>query len=139
MENFRGGWREMREALIRAGYGPSDLRQCFARGVGPPSQRICGRRVYQWQEVEAWARTRKRPHKIDLGPSALGRWLKPRETAWGFAFRLNVPVRYVHRLIGHRTSLWFERLPPPDVMELISLETGIPLARLEADAMDLAC
>lgn len=124
----------MRAALIEAGYRPSDLRKSQARRVAPPSWKTGHYRLYRWSEVEAWAKDKRKRHKIDLGKSTLGRWLKPRETAGAFARRLELPRAYVYRLIGHKNSLWRKPLPPEDVLVLISLETGIPVATLIADA-----
>lgn len=138
-----GSAREMRAALIAAGYGPVDLRQCRVRGTGPPSRRVGHRRLYRWGDVEDWAasrvarrRTASRPSKIDLGPTALGAWLEARPlTAHAFAKRLGVRLYYVHRLIRHRTSQWRPGLPPGRVIRAIAEETGISVGTLVEDAL----
>ena len=77
----------------------------------------------------------RRVPKIDLGPTAFGRWLAGRETAWGFAARLGLPIADVHRLLGHRSSLSRKNLPPGEILRIISLETGIAVATLVEDAI----
>ena len=137
-----GPAREMRQALIAAGFGPVDLAQCRQRRNGPPSTRVGHARLYRWGDVLAWAEARReaqqrrRPaSRIDLGPTALGQWLEGRETANGFATRLGIRVAYVHRLIRHRTKLWRKTLPAGDVIRRVSAQTGIPVATLLEDAL----
>lgn len=132
--DFIGGWKEMRRALVEHGYPPSDLRQALFRGNPPPSWKTGIFRLYRWSEVEKWAQAKKRQHKIDLGNTTLGRWLEPRETTWRFSCRLGVRLAYVHRLLGHRSSLWRDKLPPIDAILKISRETGISVATLITDA-----
>lgn len=133
-KDFIGTYREMRKALIEAGYKPSDLRQSRLRGTAPPSWKTGIYRLYRWSEVEAWVKARQRQHKIDLGASALGRWLETRETAWRFATRTGIPLRAVYRLLGHKTSLWRDAMPSVRVLTRIAAETGIPIEQLIADA-----
>ena len=145
-KNYFGIAREMRQALIEAGFGPVDLGQCRVRGEGPPSRRVGWHRLYRWGDVEDWAAARlaarrrralePRPSKIDLGPTALGQWIEERgETAHRFAQRLGVRIYYVHRLIRHRNKLWRKALPPGHVIKRVSAETGIPVTTLIADAL----
>src|SRR5262249_38722962 len=129
-----GDWLAMRDALEAEGYGWVDLRKCRSRGNGPPvvSERPV---LYRWSDVLAWAQGRRRPHRNELGDTALGRWLAERETVHSFAARLELPAQFIHRLIGHRNSMWRDRLPPGDVLQLVSLETGIRLGVLTEDAV----
>ena len=140
-KNDVGDWLAMRAALDGAGFGLVDLRKCRSRGNGPPVVEEGRRVLYRWSDVLAWAEARqpsRRPHRIDLGQTTLGRWLEGRETAYAFAQRLDVHEQFIHRLIGHRNTHWRERLPPPDVLMLVSLSTGITIGTLADDAVRVA-
>jgi hypothetical protein len=139
-------WVEARAALVAAGFPSTDLRKRRARGNGPEPHKVGHKgvhTVWKWGDVLAWAEAnREAPRRgkgvsqIPLGDTALGCWLgEHRETVWAFSRRLGLYQSWVHRLIGHRNSQWLDRMPPDDGIELISLETGIPVGRLVEDAI----
>jgi hypothetical protein len=146
-DNDIGDHAAMRQALVEAGYGSVNLMQCLSRGKGPPVYRQGSFRkgdptLFRWSDVRAWAanrpKTRGRGVAIDLKRTALGRWMAKNEvSANALADRLCMTPERIYRLIGHRHRHWHNRLPQQDILQLVSLETGIGIGELVEDA--IAC
>ena len=126
-------------ALREAGYAMNEnaLAQRDFRGCGPPLERFRSTRTgrmsvrYERTALLAWAAVALRR------PTALGVWLRDhRESAQGFARRLMIGPWTVQKMIGGLSRQRALTSLPADVLELISLETGIPIGRLCEDALN---
>lgn len=78
--------------------------------------------------------------RIDLSGTTLGEWMSDHAlSARGLAKRLYITEQFIYRLTGHRNSGTVYgpvlKLPPADVLYMISRETGISIGTLSEDAI----
>lgn len=93
-----------------------------------------GRVSYRWGDVLDWVeRTYRNRVQCDLSHTRLGRWILDHHlTVPTFASRVNLSPHTVYKLVGHKQN---ERTPDASVLELVALETDIPVGALVEDAI----
>lgn len=128
--------REEAEAVLADWLGrPVSLIRADRR-VGLPHT-MQGRNIYfRYGDLRRWVQEHRFGRgKRDLRGTALGDWLHARDkTIWGFARELEIPETAIAALLRRDRSK-ARRLPLGDVLQLISLETDIPMETLIADAL----
>lgn len=134
--------REAAEFLTSLGYHitPRGLVKRRYRPGAPPFQKDRrGHVVYDHEALRAWWLADSRSF-IDLTRTALGRWmLEHRYTAPTFATETGIGVVTVRHLLGHRNAASAKGVNfSSDVLELVSLKTGVPCGQLVEEAMGRA-